>query len=198
MPVISNCRVSQAANGGMVDVAITWDTDVAADGTVVWSQGGTALGRQNDPNYVLTRSITIPGLAPSTDFTVLLASSTERGQDCGCDAVNPGSNCTVPVTTVGVGGPADAVILTSSAQQAVVGQTVTQEVQAGMGGSPDGGRSVRFSIHNGDDRGSFAPNPATTGGDGRARTVFTPAKNGKAQIRIDVDGVGAAVDVIVN
>lgn len=198
MPTISSAVVVTSLNGATAEATVTWHTDDLCDATVTWFQAGVAKGRLNDPEFKMDHSLTIPGLDPGADYSVLLASSTERGQDCGCDPVMPGTDCSLDFSTPMASGPADDISVSLSSGSTVPGQPVVLTVEAASGGSPAGQREVRFRIHNGADRGTFSSNPAPTGANGSVQVSYTPAKRGKSQIQVLVDTVSTGVDVMVN
>lgn len=198
MPTISSAEVVTSLTGTTAEAVVTWHTDELCDATVTWFQAGVAKGRLNDPNFSMDHSLTIPDLLPGADYSVLLASSTERGMDCGCDPVMPGTDCSLDFSTPKASGPADDISVSLSSGSTVPGQPVTLTIEAASNGSPVGQREVRFRIHNGADRGSFSSNPAATGPNGSVQVSYNPVKRGKSQIQVLVDTVSTGVDVMVN
>lgn len=202
MGVISNADVSVTLDGGTATAVVTWATDVAANSAVTYGQGttpGAADGTIRDGSFVTSHSITLSGLKPGADYWGTLASVDERDNVCTCDITSPGINCTVSFRTPLASGPATYLSISASPNSISNGQTSQLSIATSATGSGGAsGRSVKFNIHNGNDRGTFSPNPAMTDGAGNAKVSFTAAKNGKAQIQVLVDTLSDGVDVMVN
>lgn len=198
MGTISNASVSVALNGNTVDALFKWTTDVPATSMVTVSPltVGATPGGNSSRDMVTSHSLTVSGLTPDADYSSTIASVDGDGSPCGYDSTVPNGILTFSTPTVS--GPADSVSVAPASATTTLGNPVTLNIGASSGGSSVGGRDIYFAIHNGEDRGSFSPDPAQTVQGATTPIVFTPKKKGKAQIQILVDKVSKNVDVIVN
>jgi hypothetical protein len=199
VPVISGSRTSVTSNAGKISATITWQTDVPADSKVVYNVVGQDSKTQSDAALVTSHSVTLPDLAADSDYRALLASVDEFGGGSTCDAIAPGTDCTVSFITPANSGAAKALSVTATPDHIAKGEVSQLDITAtdDPGAFPSD-REVNFDIHNGNDRGTFSPNPARTGADGKVRVAFTAAKNGKAQVQVTVDTQSKNVDITVN
>ena len=205
MSVISSSDVSVTLDGNTATAVVTWLADVSSDSAVAFGKASTpdvTAGRVSDPIFIpagTLHTITLRGLDPGIKYWALLASTDERGNPLSCDAVSPGTSCKISFDTPAKSGPATYLKVSANPETISKGQVSQISISTSEDGlSGASGRAVRFNIHNGNDRGTFSPNPATTDSKGNALVAFTAAKNGKAQIQISVDTLSDGVDVMVN
>jgi hypothetical protein len=190
-----------AADGLTATAAFTVIADAAGTASVVVKDSaGTTVGSDSRSGAAgSTIYLNVGGLATGANFTAQILESDDAGTVFGYAAgVGVNSDGLLSFPTPAQTGPADAVSVRLSASTTTLSQPVTLFVSASASGSSVGGREIDFSIHNGDDRGTFTPDKGTTIANQETPIVFTPSKRGKAQIQILVDKASKNADVIVN
>jgi hypothetical protein len=201
MGTVSTASVSVAlsADGLSVDATYSWTIDAPGAMTILVTPitPGANPGRGSLNSAPVAGSLTVHGLTPGADYTSTIAFVDDFGAPYAYGPMAPADGV-LTFTAPAMTGPADQMTVRASSTNTTLSAPVTLFVSASSSGSSVGGREIDFNIHNGDDRGSFNPNPAQTISGSEAAIVFTPAKKGKAQIQILVDKVSKNVDVMVN